>query len=136
MRHTARNLKFYPLALVQAMKEGDLKFVADRFKVKPCMPGAEEKLLVEMSTWELLNLRPETVLDLPHKLSDEFDISSKFIEDAHKPYNIQTVGREPLEKYFKMEKQAKYLISTTHHYSWPKAAGMPTPVPCRQPTSR
>ncbi|KAK9439934.1 pyridoxal-dependent decarboxylase domain protein [Metarhizium brunneum] len=120
----ARNLKFYPLALVQAMKEGDLKFVADRFKVKPCMPGAEEKLLVEMSTWELLNLRPETVLDLPHKLSDEFDISSKFIEDAHKPYNIQTVGREPLEKYFKMEKQAKYLISTTHHYSWPKAAAI------------
>ncbi|GAO18709.1 hypothetical protein UVI_02053150 [Ustilaginoidea virens] len=120
----ARNLKFYPLAVAQAMRHGGLKFIAGKFKVEPCKLGSEEKLFSELTTWELLNLRPETVLGLPEKLNSEFGISGTYLQDTLQEYNIQTVGRRPLEDEFKIEKEGKYLIGTSRHYSWPKTAAI------------
>lgn len=125
---TARNIKFYPLALSQAIKEGKLHFIADKFKVFPCQANtsneAEKKLFTELSTWELLNLRPETILDLGEELKNQFGISSKFLQDALDHYNIQTVGRGPLEESHGITKSMKYFLAKTRHYSWPKGAGM------------
>lgn len=123
----ARNLKFYPLALFRAVNEGKLKFIAEEFKVKPCKKGSEEKLFSKLDAWELLNLRPETVLDLPGKLNEQFGISSEFLEDALKEYNIQTVGREPLETKIGVKQPIQYFVAKTRHYSWPKGAGMSFP---------
>ena len=117
----ARNLKFYPLALRRAMDEGDLKFVADRFTVQTCV--GEEKLFKDMTTWELLNLRSKTILDLPQDLYDQFGISSTYVEDAVKKYNPQSCGKGELEQYFNIDKPVQYMLSKTRHYSWPKGAG-------------
>lgn len=76
-----------------------------------------------MDGWELLNLSPETVLDLPNELNKQFGITGKFLESALKDYNIQTIGREALEKEFKVKSTPKYFLSKTRHYSWPKGAG-------------
>jgi hypothetical protein len=123
----ARNLKFYPLSLQWAVKEGKLKFVADDFMVQPCKTSEPEKLFSEMTTWELLNLRPATVLDLPTMLYDKYGITNQFLESALNDYNIQTVSRSVLEDHFSIKNPMQYFVSKTRHYSWPKGAGLSFP---------
>lgn len=118
----ARNLKFYPLTLYRAIKDGPLWFTADKFKVTNCV--GEEKLFKDLSVWELLNLRPQMVLGLADSLRAHFGITSKYLEGALDPYSIQTIGKADLEHYFGITKQMKYLLSKTRHYSWPKGGGM------------
>jgi len=118
----ARNLKFYPLSLYNATAPGaPFAFVASRFKVKTCT--GVEKLFRECSTWELLNLTPDVILDLPDRLQKEFRISSDAFQKTMGDYVIQTVGKDVLERQFGM-KPAKYFVATTKHYSWPKGAAI------------
>jgi len=66
----ARNLKFYPLSLRKAFNDGEaLDFLADSFYVENCQ--GTRKLFADMSTWELLNLKPSDILDLPDRLYEE-----------------------------------------------------------------
>ena len=122
----SRNLKFYPLSIVSAMKDdGPLAFAAASFKIQPCV-GAE-KLLKDLSTWELLNLKPTTILDIPERLYSQFHISPDFLDVVMKKYGIQSTSKTVLEKDFDIG-GIKYFVSNTRHYSWPKAAGMLTLV--------
>jgi hypothetical protein len=77
----------------------------------------------ELSTWELLNLKPSTTLDIPSRLYNEFGISPTFLESAIRPYLIQSIGKDPLEKEFNIKNSAKFCISISKHYSWPKSGG-------------
>jgi hypothetical protein len=106
--------------------EGALSFIPD-FEVKSWADkdkGEIPKNFRSLDTWELLNLRPETVLDLPDTLREKFGITSDFLTKALKEFNIQTTGRGPLEQHFEIEQPIQYLIGKTRHYSWPKGAGM------------
>ncbi|KAH8703847.1 pyridoxal phosphate-dependent transferase [Talaromyces proteolyticus] len=118
----ARNLKFYPLALYMAIKEDALWFIADSFKVTTCL--GDEKPFKDFSVWELLNLKPETVLGLPDALRKQFGITGKYLEGVLDRYNIQTAGKDLLERYFGIDKPIKYFASKTRHYSWPKGAAI------------
>lgn len=91
------------------------------FLVENCK--GEQKPFVELDTWELLNLKPSTVLELPTRLTDEYSITAQFLQDALKPYLIQSVGKDYLERCFGIEKSGKFFVSTTKHYSWPKGGG-------------
>ncbi|RAH52097.1 pyridoxal-dependent decarboxylase domain protein [Aspergillus piperis CBS 112811] len=118
----ARNLKFYPLSLYHAMREGPLGFIADDFWVNTCV--GEEKLFKDLGVWELLNLRPEQILDMGEALYQQFGITSKYLEEALKPFSIQTTGKDVLENEFRIKKPAKYLLAQTRHYSWPKGGAI------------
>jgi len=117
----ARNLKFYPLSIRMAL-DGPLNFVAPTFKGRTSQN--EEKLFVDMTAWELLNLKPETILDIPDRLNGEYGISSKFLEDVMNEFGIQSRGKESLEREFGMENQIQYMVANTRHYSWPKGAAI------------
>lgn len=91
------------------------------FLVENCK--GEEKPFVELDTWELLNLKPSTVLELSTRLTEEYSITAQFLQDALKPYLIQSVGKDSLERSFGIEKSGKFFVSTTKHYSWPKGGG-------------
>ncbi|KAK2753458.1 hypothetical protein FQN54_007848 [Arachnomyces sp. PD_36] len=121
----ARNFKFYPLSLRMAMDKGGLQFVADKFKVQTC--NGDRKLLKDLSTWELLNLRPKTVLDLPQLLNEQCGISPQYLESVLDEYNIQTLGKDALERYFEItpEKPIVYMLGKSRHYSWPKGGATP-----------
>ncbi|KAJ3903671.1 pyridoxal phosphate-dependent transferase, partial [Lentinula edodes] len=116
----ARNLKFYPLSLRLAMMN-QLKFIADTFRVDTCTH--ESKFLKDFTTWELLNILPTDVLDIPTRLNKEYSITAQFLQDALNPYLIQTVGKERLEREFHVKPMA-YFASATMHYSWPKGAAI------------
>ena len=78
---------------------------------------------MDCSTWELLNLKPATVLNIPEVLYNEYGISQSALAAMMKPFLIQTVGKGSLEKEFKIESAPQFFVGTTKHYSWPKGAG-------------
>ncbi|CAF3488065.1 unnamed protein product [Fusarium graminearum] len=120
----ARNLKFYPLSLCLALRRGKLQFIADRFYAPQCFHATTKTLFKDLQGWDLLNLRPEVILDLPDQLNKQFGITSKFLESALNEFNIQTIGREVLEREFKVKEPIKYFVSKTRHYSWPKGVAI------------
>lgn len=83
----------------------------------------KEDLMINMPTWDLLNLKVETILDLPDRLNRDYGISSKYLEKVMDEYGIQSLGKDGIEKQFGIEKPAQYMLSSTRHYSWPKGAG-------------
>ncbi|KAE8327244.1 pyridoxal phosphate-dependent transferase [Aspergillus sergii] len=118
----ARNLKFYPLTLYQAMKEGPLGFIADTFQVTTCV--GEEKLFKDLGVWELLNLRSDEILGMGDALYRQFGVTPKFLEEALRPFTIQTTGKDVLEREFRIGKPIKYFLAQTRHYSWPKGGAI------------
>lgn len=79
-------------------------------------------------TRDLLNLRPEVILDIPSRLSKEYGISPRFVDEEVGKYLLQTVGREALERRYAISRTPKVLISKMNHYSWPKGAGKRTAI--------
>ncbi|KAF2146332.1 uncharacterized protein K452DRAFT_355737 [Aplosporella prunicola CBS 121167] len=119
----ARNLKFYPLSLRQAIeKGGKLDFIADSFKVRNC--EGDERLFINLSTWELLNLKMSTILDLADRLNHEYGISSGYMEKVIDQYSIQSRGKDAVEREYDINKPGQYMVATTRHYSWPKGAAI------------
>ena len=117
----ARNLKFYPLSIRSAMKEGGpLAFIAKDFVIEPCI--GPEKLFQELTVWELLNLKSETILDIPERLYSQYRIAPGFLDDVMQKYGIQSTGKGALEKEFDVP-DPRYFVSNTRHYSWPKGGG-------------
>ncbi|OJD39925.1 pyridoxal-dependent decarboxylase domain protein [Diplodia corticola] len=121
MDYSARNIKYYPLAIRQAL-DGPLGLVKDTFTVKTAQNV--EKLFSDLTTWELLNLKSETILDIPDRLNRDYSISSKYIEQILDDYGIQSRGKEALDRHFGIEKPAQYMLSNTRHYSWPKGGAI------------
>ncbi|KAF5380320.1 hypothetical protein D9757_007948 [Collybiopsis confluens] len=72
------------------------------------------KLLQDFTSWELLNITPPVVLDIPSRLGTEYGITSQFLQDALKPYLIQTVGKDYLEHHPDFRNPSEPL-------SWPSA---------------
>ncbi|KAI1419520.1 pyridoxal-dependent decarboxylase domain-containing protein [Xylaria sp. FL1777] len=118
----ARNLKFYPLSLRKAFQKGEaLEFLSDIFHVDNCQ--GVRKLFSKLTTWELLNLRPSDILDLPDRLYQEHGISNAFLSDVMNKFTIQSTGKDVLEREFQV-KPCQYMLATTRHYSWPKGAAI------------
>ncbi|KAL9107284.1 MAG: hypothetical protein Q9227_007826 [Pyrenula ochraceoflavens] len=117
----ARNLKFYPLSIRSAMKDGPLAFAAKDFEIETCT--RTKKLFKDLDTWELLNLRSSTVLDIPERLYSQYHISPGFLDSVMKKYGIQSTSKAVLEKEFEVS-DINYFITNTRHYSWPKAGAV------------
>ena len=101
--------------------KNELKFLSSSFDVRTCV--GTKKLIVDLSTWELLNLKPDTVLDLPDRLYGDYGISPSYLGNVMKKYTIQSTGKDVLEKDYGIEKPPQYMLASTRHYSWPKGGG-------------
>jgi len=117
----ARNLKFYPLSLKLAIESSSLRYLADVFEIELCT--GKKKKFAQCDTWELLNLKPSTVLNIPDQLFNDFGVSQTALTNAFSAFSIQTVGKGYLEKKFEIESSPQMFVGTTKHYSWPKGAG-------------
>ena len=107
---------------------GPLAFIEHGFQVEVCKPGTNgapvHKLLKDLSTWEMLNLKVRTILDIPDRLYREYNVSSAFLGAVMEEYSIQTTGKTILEEQYGIRKPIQYVLSQTRHYSWPKACGV------------
>lgn len=99
----------------------ELKFISDTFEVQTCV--GKTKLLKDLTSWELLNLRVATVLEIPERLQQEYDISSTYLESVMKKYIIQSISKDVLMDRWKIKSQPVIFVPSTKHYSWPKGAG-------------
>ena len=100
--------------------KNELQFVANTFMVQTCL--GPKKKFSELTTWELLNLKPSTVLDLPDRLYKEYGMSPKFLEGIMKKYTIQSTGKDSLEEEYDTM-PCQIMLASTRHYSWPKSGG-------------
>lgn len=103
---------------------GPLEFIANTFRLR----DNDEKLFKDLTTWELLNIPPGVVLDIPDRLRKIYSITSQFLQTNLKKYLVQTVGKDSniFQKFNTTETKLNemvYFVSTAKHYSWPKAAG-------------
>ncbi|KAJ8515142.1 hypothetical protein ONZ45_g7400 [Pleurotus djamor] len=122
----ARNLKFYPFSLKLAMRN-ELSFIAETFRIRRCsddeFDAENSPLFNDLDNWSLLNLTPTSVIEIPDRLQHEYGITAAYLNNAMKPYLIQTIGKDQLEKEFQIGTMS-YFACETMHYSWPKSAAI------------
>ncbi|KAL0575884.1 hypothetical protein V5O48_006084 [Marasmius crinis-equi] len=124
----ARNLKYYPLSLHNAMTKPNalepppLDFAAKSFTVP--LSNGDYKLFSLCTPWELLNLTPAVVVELPERLTEKYGISREKLDGILASYSIQTVGMERLNSDFGIKEAPQFLIGRANHYSWPKGAAI------------
>lgn len=118
----ARNLKYYPLAVKEALQNApELKNAAGRLYVT--LPDQKtKKLLADCCAWELLNLDEDTILDLPAVLMNLSGLTSDLLNECLSPYTLQNKGLAYYARKYPDIKEPKIFVPATNHYSWPKAA--------------
>ncbi|MFJ9447316.1 pyridoxal phosphate-dependent decarboxylase family protein [Kitasatospora sp. NPDC101235] len=119
---SSRNLTYHPVAVAEAIRrEHDL--TAARKLTVP-LPDGTEHLLADLTPWQLVNLRPETVLDLPSRMRKEYGLTDTQLALVNK-YTIQNLGYESFRAYLKDEVAPGVILApATMHYSWPKAGAV------------
>lgn len=126
---SARNLKFYPLALRAALaNDGRLADAREVVRVSPA--GHKSPIpLLNLEDWPALNLEVDEILGLPAAVSmalglNELD-GAKLVSESVAPYSLQTLGyQEFLSRVVKGSKGAVVLVPGTKHYSFPKATAL------------
>jgi glutamate/tyrosine decarboxylase-like PLP-dependent enzyme len=123
----ARNLKFYPLALRQAVADGGV--LASAAGVTVSTAEGESRRLTELGTWELLNLPADAVLALPGRIKSEFSIPMPQwvqVDEAVAKYSLQAMGQFAFARRFLADLRFDpvVLVAGTKHYSHPKAAAL------------
>ena len=97
------------------------EFIGPTFKIPLCT--GEEKMFLDCTNWDLLNLTSDAVLDLAPRLTAEYDLSADYVRKIMGNYIIQTITKDVLQKEFGIEHSPQMFVATTKHYSWPKGAG-------------
>jgi hypothetical protein len=116
-------------------KDGPLEFIANTFRLHDndtdtfrLRGGNDTKLFKDLTSWELLNIPPDVVLNIPDRLRKVYGITSQFLQNSLEKYLVQTAGKDSdIFQEFNTDQtklnEMVYFISTAKHYSWPKAAG-------------
>lgn len=120
---SARNLKFYPLALQAALQEDpaleNAKEITIPFRGEPVS-------LIELDTWSVLNLKADDILALPARLTNKYEISRDTVTASLEKYSLQSLGIQAFSRRFlsQLEQSPVFLVPGTKHYSFPKAAAI------------
>ncbi len=123
---SARNLKFMPVTIAQAIaNESSLKAARD---LRVTLPnGSESKRLLDLDSWELLNLKTDDILQLSPDIQNKYGIDAAVLQTAISPYNVQVIGMAEFYHRFLpgiRPEQPAVMAPSTMHYSWPKAAAL------------
>jgi len=145
----ARNAKFFPLAVAEALRKEAALAKARHLTVKVRRltegPLQEDSLddwhlqvqhpkLLDLDTWTLLNLELDEILDLPYRIAelcepnartdDEIKVVLKKLNPAITKHTLQNVGMVEYYRQPAMEciRPPVVFVPSTQHYSWPKGA--------------
>ncbi|XP_067049281.1 L-tyrosine decarboxylase-like [Acropora muricata] len=95
----ARNVKFLPFAMQDAVNEEDDLQGAKDMSID--LPGGGTKKLVEATTWDLLNLNTDVIVEMPDKIADTINQGKSSTSDQmtymevmklSKKYKIEAKG--------------------------------------------
>ncbi|MDX1555067.1 MAG: hypothetical protein R3212_03480, partial [Xanthomonadales bacterium] len=123
---SARNLKFLPVTLAQAIANDPRLAAAKDLRV--ALPkGSETKRLLDLDSWQLLNLNTDDILNLSPDVQKNYGIKPDDLQAAMAPYNVQNIGLAELYHRYLPDlspEQPAIMAPATMHYSWPKAAAL------------
>jgi glutamate/tyrosine decarboxylase-like PLP-dependent enzyme len=121
---SARNLKFYPIALQAALNNEPSLAAAQAITVP--LPTGKSTALRELDVWALLNLKSDDILALPVRLTRDYHIPPATITAALSPYSLQNLGMSEFSRRFmrEIEPPPIFFVPGTKHYSFPKAAAL------------
>ncbi len=121
-----RNLKFYPFTLREAIAEAPELAAGKQITIR--LAYGQLKELLELDTWELLNLKADDILEIPDRLTKEFGIPAQDVKKAigETPYTLQKMGMRAFANKFLSDvpEQPVFFVPGTKHYSWPKSAAI------------
>jgi glutamate/tyrosine decarboxylase-like PLP-dependent enzyme len=121
---SARNLKFYPLAL-QAALNNEPSLAAARDITVP-LPTGQSAAFRQLDAWALLNLKSDDILALPVRLTRDYHIPTATITAALSAYTPQNLGPLEFAQRFlrEIDHTSVFFVPGTKHYSFPKAASL------------
>ena len=121
----ARNLKYYPVSIAEALKQEEQLEPAKNMTVP--LPAGGRAILTELDSWQLLNLTVDAVLDLSLRLQQDYGIDSEQLTQILNAYSVQSLGLCEFYRRFLAElpyQLPAILAPSTMHYSWPKGAAI------------
>ncbi|ACK70682.1 group II decarboxylase family protein [Gloeothece citriformis PCC 7424] len=136
---SARNLKFYPIAVKAALENDSRLEKAKGITVPVYEEGTQvNKPLIELSTWQVLNIQVDDVLSLSTRIVELMQNSgvdsseaSNILSDALSHYSVQDLGIQEFTRRFLNGNNNEAAIASpvffvpgTKHYSWPKGAAI------------
>jgi len=119
----ARNLKLLPLATRAALIAEPELAAARRLEVRSA--GCEPRPLLELDSWQALNVPEDEALALPERLR-ALGISPELLERSLRAHSVQTLG---LARFFREQVGADIgepavIVPATAHYSLTKAMAL------------
>lgn len=128
----ARNLKCYPLAIKEALlsypqlTEARLNLKVKVYEPEGLMTGEivmvlKNKLLVDCTNWQLLNLDGDEICNLPIEITQMCHLQTGEIDNYLSPFLLQNKGISYYAKKYPETANLRVLVPATKHYSWPKA---------------
>ncbi len=132
---SARNLKFYPIAVKQALLHDENLLAAKQIKINAYSPISgtwTEQELINLDTWQLLNLKVDDILALSTQITKKLvsqgvgeSEASIILSTALSKYSVQDLGIQEFSKrYLKDIESPVFFVPGTKHYSFPKAAAV------------
>ncbi|GAA4277495.1 pyridoxal phosphate-dependent decarboxylase family protein [Aquimarina mytili] len=121
----ARNLKFYIVALQNAIKNEESLAALATLEIKNL--AGQNKRIIDLDAWEALNMPIDEVLAIPTIIANHYpEVTIENLEKTTAKYSVQTLGFFNFyQKYLTGISQAPVAITpNTQHYSWPKAAAL------------
>ncbi|SIT83939.1 Pyridoxal-dependent decarboxylase conserved domain-containing protein [Yoonia rosea] len=121
----ARNLKYMPITMAEAIRhEPDMAGGKD---VKVKLADGRSVKLLDLDSWELLNVAIDDVIALSPRLQSDFGITPEAIKAALDKYSVQNLGLAEYQRRF-IARDTQHLpvvlAPSTAHYSWPKSAAL------------
>jgi len=122
---SARNLRFYPLAVKAAITDAVPPNLAGAAALEIATPDGKRARLVDLDAWALVNLEADAVLDIPARLEREFGIASIDVNAAIGRFSLQQLGlAEFAQRFLGGLGGARVFVPGTKHYSHPKAVAL------------
>ncbi len=120
----ARNLKFYPVSMVEAIKNEPSLVNAKELLIT--QPNGENKKLLDLTSWEQLNLGVDEILGISENILKLCpDITSEDLTEIMNNYSIQNIGLSGIKKFLDNDIDEPVVLAPSDmHYSWPKSAAV------------
>jgi glutamate/tyrosine decarboxylase-like PLP-dependent enzyme len=119
----ARNLKYLPLALADAVRN-DTRLATAKAVTLRLLDGRRRRLL-DLDTWSLLNLPIDEAVGLSARVVATSGVAPDVIAAAIKGRTVADLGMIEFARRFLPDTPAPVLLApATAHYSWPKGASL------------
>ncbi len=119
----ARNLKFHALSLVDAIRHDPALSDAKNVTVGTLDGG--RKRMLDLTTWELLNLPMDEAIELATRVTLTSGIDAEALKTALDGRTVADLGMIEFSRRFIPDTPAPVILApATAHYSWPKGASL------------